>query len=291
LEGKALDPKTQEMLSLPVWGDVLKVLRDDMQRAYRIDIETNSTIEPEAAEDQKNISELMNALAQYLNGVGPMVAKGVMPFEAAQSMLLAISRRFRFGNEVEDYIKQMTPPKDESGAEREKILAEQQAKKEETQVKSSLEVAKMQHEDQIKGRELQGQQAIEMAKIESQKEIEVMRLAEERQKRKEELQSQRDIEKMKADIQRDTAIQVAKINASKKENGVSVYDSSVAGPIGDMMNSHSSSLKESFDIQKQTLETVANSILSLADSLKNMKPKSVSIVRDANGMTQALIPN
>lgn len=103
----------QAELAKPVWGQVLEMLRDDMQRAYRIDIETNSTIEPEAAEDQKNISDLMNAMGQYLNGVGPLVAKGVMPFGVAQSMLLAISRRFRFGSEIEEFIKQMQAPKPE----------------------------------------------------------------------------------------------------------------------------------------------------------------------------------
>lgn len=103
----------QAELAKPVWGQVLGMLRDDMQRAYRIDIETNSTIEPEAAEDQKNISDLMNAMGQYLNGVGPLVAKGVMPFGVAQSMLLAISRRFRFGSEIEEFIKQMQAPKPE----------------------------------------------------------------------------------------------------------------------------------------------------------------------------------
>lgn len=114
-------------LQKPKWADVLALLRDDTQRAYRIDIETNSTIEPEAAEDQKNITELMNALGQYLNGVGPLVAKGVMPFGAAQSMLLAITRRFRFGSEIEDEIKQMKPPAPEGdGGAAEKMAAEKQ---------------------------------------------------------------------------------------------------------------------------------------------------------------------
>jgi hypothetical protein len=119
--------KIQMEMKKPVWSEVLAMLRDDTQRAYRIDIETNSTIEPEAAEDQKSISELMNALAQYLNGVGPLVQKGIMPFEAATSMLLAISRRFRFGTEVEEYIKQMQPPKPEGdGGAAEKLAAEKQ---------------------------------------------------------------------------------------------------------------------------------------------------------------------
>jgi len=115
--GQPLDPQTQAQLSAPVWGQVLEMLRDDTQRSYRIDIETNSTVEPEAVEDQKNISDLLTALGQFLNGVGPLVAKGVMPFQVAQSMLLTITRRFRFGPEIEDQIKQMQPPKPEDNGE------------------------------------------------------------------------------------------------------------------------------------------------------------------------------
>lgn len=125
------------------WADVLKMLQDDMQRAYRIDIETNSTIEPEAAEDQKNISELMNAMGQFINGVGPMVEKGVMPFQVAQSMLLAITRRFRFGNEIEDQINAMQAPKQEDDGEKAKAAAQlQQA----TQAQADAE-AKLQAKD------------------------------------------------------------------------------------------------------------------------------------------------
>jgi len=103
--------QVQQQLQTPRWSLVLEALRDDMQRAYRIDIETNSTVEPEAVEDQKNISDVMTALGQYLNGITPLVVSGAMPFQAAQAMMLAIVRRYRFGSEIEDYIKAMQPPK------------------------------------------------------------------------------------------------------------------------------------------------------------------------------------
>jgi hypothetical protein len=92
------------------WKAVIGVLQNDLQRAYKIDIETNSTIEPEAAEDQKQIAELMGAIGQFLTGVGPLIQQGVLPFEVAKSMLMAISRRFRFGSIVEDQLENMKPP-------------------------------------------------------------------------------------------------------------------------------------------------------------------------------------
>lgn len=109
--GQELPPQIQQALAQPSWADVLPLLRTDTHRAYRIDIESNSTVEPEATEDQQHIAEVMNALAQYLNGVAPLVVSGALPFEAAQAMLLAITRRFRFGTEIEDTIHAMKAPK------------------------------------------------------------------------------------------------------------------------------------------------------------------------------------
>lgn len=142
-----------QQLQTPKWADILSLLRDDMQRAYRIDIETNSTIEPEAAEDQKNISDMMNAMGQFLNGVGPLVAKGVMPFGVAQTMLLTITRRFRFGTEIEDQIKQMQPPAPEGDGGK-AAAAQQQAQ----QAIQAAEQKAMQSESAMK--QMQSEKAL-----------------------------------------------------------------------------------------------------------------------------------
>lgn len=145
----------QAELQKPQWKQILGLLRDDIQRAYRIDIETNSTVEPEAVEDQKNIAEVMNALGQFLNGVSPLVANGTMPFQAAQAMMLAIVRRFRFGNEIEDYIKAMKPPASPDAGkqqieaqkakqEQEMHQADMQAKQQDFQQKKAEAVGKLQ---------------------------------------------------------------------------------------------------------------------------------------------------
>ena len=112
----------------PKWSDVLSLLKNDLQREYRIDIETNSTVDPDASEAKKNMGELMAAMSQFLNGVGPLVQEGVLPIEAAKAMLLGVARQYEFGSEVEDLIRQMQPPQpqaqDKSG---EQALAAQLA--------------------------------------------------------------------------------------------------------------------------------------------------------------------
>lgn len=146
--------QAQAVLAAPKWPDILKMLQDDLQRAYRIDIETNSTIEPEAAEDQKHIAELMAQLGQFLNGIGGLVEKGVMPFEVAQSMMLAISRRHRFGQDIEEQIKAMKapPPQDDGEAQKaqQQMQQMQQQLAEATQAKQAAEQKLASTQDQIK---------------------------------------------------------------------------------------------------------------------------------------------
>lgn len=221
-QGAQVPPETQQQvqqaLSAPVWGQVLDLLQNDIQRAYRIDIETNSTVEPEAVEDQKNIAELMNALAQYLNGVGPLVAKGVMPMEVAQSMLLAITRRFRFGTDIEDYIKQMKapPPEDdgkaaEAQAEQQRLQAEQQMEMQKMQADAQMQMMQMKADMQMENVRLQAQHEAELARLEAQSAIDAAKVSAQKQIEQMKANIQRDTELKKAEIQRDTELRKAEI--------------------------------------------------------------------------------
>lgn len=155
-QGQPLPPPLQAQLSQPVWAQILEVLRDDAARSYRIDIETNSTVEPEAAEDQKQITELLGMLGQLMNGFGPLVAKGVMPFQTVQAFLMFVIRRFRMGTDIEDYIKQMQPPKPEDdgkGAE----MAQQQMEMQKQQAMSEVQLKQKQAEMALQEKAMQAE--------------------------------------------------------------------------------------------------------------------------------------
>jgi hypothetical protein len=217
--GQPLDAQTQAAMRQPRWADVLEMLRDDTQRAYRVDIETNSTIAPEASEDQQHITEMMTAMGQFLNGVAPLVAKGVMPFQIAQSMLLAISRRFQFGTEVEGFIQQMAePPKDDSAknAEAMKQQAEMQLEQARLQFETQKFQAEFQQTTQIElgkhQREVDAGKQAQMLAMETlrlQHEHEMHKLEAERRLKLSELQSDKMIEEMKARMQQETELQKA----------------------------------------------------------------------------------
>ena len=153
--GQQIDPQTQARMNWPVWGDVLGLLRNDIQRAFRIDIETNSTVEVEATDDKEQMAEVMNAMGQALNGLTPLVSNGTLPFQAAQAMLLTIVRRFRFGAEIEDMIKSMVqpqPPNSKEAALQQQMQQMQQQgqqaiqKAQQTVAEKDIELAKIRGE-------------------------------------------------------------------------------------------------------------------------------------------------
>ena len=163
-------PELQKVLGTPTWEDILEVLRNDLQRAYKIDIQTNSTVDAEATEDKANIAEFMNALAQFFNAIAPAVQAGALPFEAAKTLLLAIVRRFRFGPEVEDELLKMVPPQapggDGGAAEAAKL--ELESKKQELQLKSQAmqqELAFKTSEHEFRMKELQQKSALAEAQF------------------------------------------------------------------------------------------------------------------------------
>lgn len=111
--------KLQQVLSQPSVADIQQQLKDDRGRIYLIDIETSSTIDVDASADRQEVGEFMNALAQMLSGLGPLVqAGGPTGFEAAKALLLAVTSRFKLGQQVAEKLKALQappPPPQEQG--------------------------------------------------------------------------------------------------------------------------------------------------------------------------------
>lgn len=146
----------QAELQKPVWGKILELLKDDHMRAYRIDIETNSTIQPEAAEDQEAITKILMALGQTMQSFGPLVLQGVLPFDAAKNMLLFIARRYRFGDELEDSINAMQPPKPEDdGKAKEAEMQQKMMELDKQHAVKEIDYKKKESEMQLKEQAMQ----------------------------------------------------------------------------------------------------------------------------------------
>lgn len=157
-----LSPEEQKTLESPTWDEVLGMLRNDKLRSYKIDIETNSTIDLDVTEDKKDIGEMMNAMGQFLNGVGGLVKEKAMPFGAAKAMLLAISQRFRFGREVEEELRSIVEPKQDDD--------------------QAAQVAQAQADMQLQQQKMQGDQQLAQAKLAADQQLAAQKLALDKEK-------------------------------------------------------------------------------------------------------------
>lgn len=142
------DPDLLAKLQMPSFEEALAVLKDDLTRSFKIDIETNSTIDAEATEDKQDITDALTALGQTLSSIGPLVQQQILPFEAAKALMLTVCRKFKFGTEIEDQINAMKAPpppqpegdKGPAGPSPEQVQAETQA----AVMKSQAETQKLQ---------------------------------------------------------------------------------------------------------------------------------------------------
>ena len=92
------------MLDQPSWAEVMGLLRDNTLRAFRIDIETDSTIEPDDQDEKQRRIEFIQAVGEY-------VAKSMPALQLAPAMTPVIAeglkflvRGFRVGREMEEVI-------------------------------------------------------------------------------------------------------------------------------------------------------------------------------------------
>ena len=149
--------QAQELQAAITWEDVMQLLQDDFTRNFRVSIETNSTLELEYSDDKEQIAEFMNAMAQFLNGVAPVVGQGILPFGAAKAMLLTIARRYRFGDEVEKELGKMTEPKPKPDPKQE---AAQQKQQQDTELHQAA-IQKSQQDGQIAAQKLRQDQQLQ----------------------------------------------------------------------------------------------------------------------------------
>ena len=93
------------MLGKPSWEDVTGLLRNNTLRGFRIDVETDSTIEPNDQEEKERQIEFTEAVGKLISSMLPLIQLAPSLLEMSTQLLLALVRKFRVGREVEDVIE------------------------------------------------------------------------------------------------------------------------------------------------------------------------------------------
>lgn len=168
--GQPVPPEIQQQMSAPTWEEILSVLRDEMVLSYRVDVETDSTIQADEMQEKQDMTELMAGMSQFVATIGPAVQSGYLPIEVAKSLMLSAVRKFKAGGELEAAIENIQPP------------PAQPQQDDGSKAQLQMQQMQMQHEQQLKQADIQHQQAMKSAELQNSQQVEAIKAATEQAK-------------------------------------------------------------------------------------------------------------
>lgn len=187
---------------------VMEVLRDDLQRSFRIDVETDSMIAAAQQAEADEIQALVAGLSQMFTGLGPAVESGALPIESAKEIMLAVTRRAKMGSAVEDAIDKLQPPKpQDDGA---------QAAQAKAQSDAQAAQAKIAADQQVRQAQVQADAAADAARIQADERVEQMRAMYEQQRDADRLAAEERMAAMRAQSEATLKLILARIDAKTK---------------------------------------------------------------------------
>lgn len=176
-----------------LFDEALALLREDKLRSFRIVVETNSTIEPDATQEKQARVEFLGAVTQFLAQAQEMAAAYPTVMPVLGKMLLFGARGFQVGRELESALEGLI-----SDLER---MAKNPAPKPPSpeEIKAQTEQMKAQADIQKAGMDLQAkQQDFQMEQQRFSMEIEKMKMDLQFEREKLELERQKLMMEMQA---------------------------------------------------------------------------------------------
>ncbi|MBX5227629.1 hypothetical protein HJC06_14570 [Rhizobium sp. NLR9b] len=102
-----LPPQLQRMMGQPTIDEVVQLLRNDSIRGFQIDIETDSTIEPDEDAEKQRRMEFVQMVGGFIQQAGAMAQQNPMLVPVMVETLLFAARGFRAGRQLESTLEQV----------------------------------------------------------------------------------------------------------------------------------------------------------------------------------------
>lgn len=103
---KPLSPDELQKLKEPAFDEVYKLLKDQKLRGYRIDIETDSTIQADEAEEKQARTEYVGAMTSFMQAWGPMIQVESRLGPLAGEIMMFATRAFKTAEGLETAIQE-----------------------------------------------------------------------------------------------------------------------------------------------------------------------------------------
>jgi hypothetical protein len=229
--------QAQAILAQPSREEVEQLLRTDVMRMYRIDVETDSTVRADLTRSQENMGKFIEGLAAYTTAIAPLVQSQMMPPDVATDIAIGFSRVFKLGKQAEDALDRFAEHAKQFGAsglpqppnpEMEKIAVE----KERMATESRFKEQEMAAAQEQAGRDHEHRMAQEETKrIGEQAKAEAERVkAESEEKARQEERGMKALELLKGlhDGEEARKVEREKLDATQRLEGDKLADAKVA---------------------------------------------------------------
>ena len=207
-----------QQFQMPItWEQVMETLRSDLGRTYRIDVETDSTVAASIESDMSGMRDVLTAIVEFIQGIGPAVQAQAVPIEAVKEVVMTIARRARMGSAVEDAFDKMQAPQAQGGVDPKQYQQEKQQSQQQIQ---QLTQQLQQSQQQLQA-EKQSQQAnIAAANAQAQADQIIERIRQQGESQR--AQQQALFDRWEALLSAQTTKEVAQINAGAKAEAAQV---------------------------------------------------------------------
>ena len=148
----------QQVLDAPSWQAIQQVLQSDLQRSYKVEIETDSTIAPNQQQDLKELSDTLQAIGGFGQVFLPGVQSGLVSPQLFMEILRAIVQKTPLSNMLTD---KMSEEIDNGVNPMQRQIEELKGQLEQAQNERGLKEKAL----ELQGAEIQSRERLEGAKL------------------------------------------------------------------------------------------------------------------------------
>lgn len=114
-----MQPPTDDIVAAaktPSQEEVAAVMRPDLMRSYRIDIESDSTIRGDLTRNQQTMNLFLQGTAQFAQAMGPIIQLDRSMLQPALEVYTAFARQFKLGKQAEDALDALADKARQAGS-------------------------------------------------------------------------------------------------------------------------------------------------------------------------------
>jgi hypothetical protein len=236
-----IPPEITEKLELPTIEEVEQLLRSDLLRSYKVDVESDSTVRADLTRNQEQMNLFIQGTAQYIQAVAPAVQAQLMPPDVAVDIYAAFARHFKLGKQVEDSLDRMAsnakeqaqkPQQEKPDPEMLKAQAEMQAKQQDMQLRKQEMEMNLQFKQQEAQMDAQiaqqkAQADIQIAYAKANADIQVKSMMAEKQAEMQDNKNQIQVAQASQGMQQDAEMHEATVQQVRQGNMMAAEKHSV----------------------------------------------------------------